>query len=70
MKTSATLIIIFTILGASIDGISAGCFSDELWQDKAVARYHVERACRGYNGKQGVSRARLPPESERLPVDL
>lgn len=55
MKTTIAVATILTLLGVGIDSVSAGCYtSGETWQDTGAARYHAERACRGYDGKQGA----------------
>ncbi|RYP45938.1 hypothetical protein DL768_007783 [Monosporascus sp. mg162] len=62
MKTTTVLATLFTLLGAGIDSVSAGCFGDgEIWQDKGAARWHVERACRGYDGNQGAFQGSFAP---------
>jgi hypothetical protein len=54
MKTAAVLTTIAVILGASVDGVAAGCFGGDYFQDKGNARWHVGRACRGYDNRQGA----------------
>jgi len=55
MKTIilATLI---TFLGVSINSASANCYNSNFppaWFDRDEAQYHVNRACRGYDGLSG-----------------
>jgi hypothetical protein len=55
MKT-AILATLVTFLGVSIDKASAGCYGSDSpsWKYKDNAQYHVNRACRGYDGNAGV----------------
>ncbi|CAD0090247.1 unnamed protein product [Aureobasidium mustum] len=54
MKTTTILATLAVVLGASIDGVTATCFrSGDIFQDKGNARWHVERACKGYDNQQG-----------------
>ncbi len=51
--TTAALTTIIALLGVGIDSVSAACYdSGAVWGDRVAARYHVERACRGYDGKR------------------
>ncbi|CAG8953232.1 hypothetical protein HYFRA_00003435 [Hymenoscyphus fraxineus] len=55
MKTTSTLIALVAFFGTSITTVSADCYTGgDFWQDKGAARYHAERACRGYDGHQGA----------------
>ncbi|KAI0390464.1 hypothetical protein F5Y17DRAFT_461726 [Xylariaceae sp. FL0594] len=46
-----TAVVISTLLATAY----AGCFGGgEAFQDKATSRWHVQRACEGYDGQQGV----------------
>ncbi|KAF5013791.1 hypothetical protein FDECE_209 [Fusarium decemcellulare] len=55
MKTAITFTSIFAIISLGINPVSAGCFGNgDVWQDKAVAREHVVRACKGFDGQQGA----------------
>lgn len=55
MKTATILTTLAVVLGASTDGVAATCYrSGDVFQDKGNARWHVGRACRGYDGNQGA----------------
>ncbi|KAH8716905.1 hypothetical protein GQ44DRAFT_775850 [Phaeosphaeriaceae sp. PMI808] len=55
MKNSISLSALVALLSISIDTVSAGCFSGgDTFPDKGNARYHAERACRGYDGHGGA----------------
>ncbi|KAK9778465.1 putative Lipoprotein [Seiridium cardinale] len=44
-----------TVLLALISTVWAGCYgSGDIFQDKANARYHAQRACEGYDGNAGA----------------
>ncbi|KAM0433475.1 hypothetical protein ACHAPT_004355 [Fusarium lateritium] len=65
MKTTA-LVTIFALLGASVDTVSAACYSTgEKWQDAGRARWHVERACKGYNDNRGRFQGYFAPGEYR-----
>jgi hypothetical protein len=62
MKITITLATVFALLGVGIDSVSAGCYtSGDTWQDPAAARWHVERACRGFDGNQGAFQGEFRP---------
>lgn len=50
--------------------VNAGCFSGgESWQDRGAARWHIERACKGYDGNQGAFQGFFRPgEAKRACV--
>jgi hypothetical protein len=51
-----------TVLSALIAGASASCFSSgDVFQDKANARYHIQRACEGYSGNAGAFQGYFGP---------
>jgi hypothetical protein len=56
----ATLI---TFLGVSIDSASANCYNSlgYSWDDRDNAQYHVNNACRGYDGNQGAFQGVFAP---------
>ncbi|KAH0336348.1 hypothetical protein KCU81_g8603, partial [Aureobasidium melanogenum] len=55
MKTTTMLTTLAVVLGATTDGVAATCYrSGDVFQDKGNARWHVGRACRGYDGNQGA----------------
>ena len=69
MKSTTIITSIFALLGAGITTVSATCQGDQVWQDKAVARWHAERACNGYDGKQGALQGVFAPgEAKRACV--
>ena len=52
MQLTTALAFLSTVLPI---GVSAGCFtSGEVWQDGGAARYHIERACKGYDDNAGA----------------
>ncbi|KAB5559521.1 hypothetical protein GE09DRAFT_1220202 [Coniochaeta sp. 2T2.1] len=54
MKTTA-ISTILALLATGTTTANAGCYtSGDSWQDRGNARYHVERACKGYDGHQGA----------------
>lgn len=62
MKTTTILTTLAVVLGASIDSVAATCFgSGDVFQDKGNARWHVGRACRGYDGNQGAFQGTFAP---------
>ncbi|KAK4462949.1 hypothetical protein QBC42DRAFT_305195 [Cladorrhinum samala] len=61
MKTSAIFSSIVALLGVSPVAVNAGCFGGELWQNPENARWHIDRACRGYDGKQGAFQGYFNP---------
>jgi len=53
--TTAALATVFALLGVGIDSVSARCDnSGETWADAGAARWHVQRACRGFDRKKGA----------------
>jgi hypothetical protein len=53
--TTTALATVFALLGVGIDSVSAECYtSGATWQDRGAARWHVERACNGYDGNPGA----------------
>ncbi|KAJ3522240.1 hypothetical protein NM208_g12942 [Fusarium decemcellulare] len=55
MKTAITFSSIFAFISLSLSPVSAECFgSGDVWQDKGIAREHVVRACKGFDGQQGA----------------
>lgn len=54
-------------LGPFVVGVSANCYtSGVLWEeDRDNAAYHAERACRGYDGQQGVFQGVFQPNERR-----
>lgn len=55
MKTTTVLSTVLAILGTGVTTALANCYgSGDVWQDRANARYHVERACNGYDGHAGA----------------
>ncbi|KAF5012534.1 hypothetical protein FDECE_1401 [Fusarium decemcellulare] len=75
MKTTGYLSSFVLVLAAGTGTVLAGCYGEGLegqtqWpgpldEGRAAARYHVERACRGYDGKQGVFQGTFAPNEER-----
>src|SRR5262245_28208213 len=62
MKVTTVLATLFALLGTSVDSVSAGCYtSGELWQDQGAARWHAERACKGWDGNQGAFQGWFAP---------
>ena len=62
MKTTTALATVFAFLGLGINSVSAGCYSGGAeWRNRDAARFHVERACRGYDGKQGAMQGVFGP---------
>ncbi|KAH0039401.1 hypothetical protein KCU78_g1307, partial [Aureobasidium melanogenum] len=62
MKATTILTTLATVLGANIDGVAATCLgSGDVFQDKGNARWHVGRACRGYDGNQGAFQGTFAP---------
>ncbi|KAK3996565.1 hypothetical protein QBC44DRAFT_402095 [Cladorrhinum sp. PSN332] len=55
MKTTAIFSSLVALLGVSPVAVMAGCYTGgDDWQDRGAARWHIERACKGYDGKQGA----------------
>ncbi|KAG9663985.1 hypothetical protein KCV03_g10276, partial [Aureobasidium melanogenum] len=62
MKTTTILTTLAVILGANIEGVVADCFGGgDVFQDKGNAKWHVGRACRGYDGNQGAFQGTFAP---------
>ena len=62
MKATSTLATLLVLLGATITPAAANCYtSGDVWQDKAAARWHVNRACRGYDGHGGAFTGNFAP---------
>lgn len=60
--TTTALATALTLLGASITTVSATCYTDgAFWPDQGAARYHAERACRGYDGNAGAFQGTFAP---------
>ena len=52
---------VLTFLSVAL-GVSAGCYdSGEVWQDQGAARWHIERACKGYDGNRGAFQGTFAP---------
>jgi len=67
--TSPTMkptLIISSLLAFLLPTASADCFtSGESWADRGNAAFHAQRACSGYDGKQGVFQGTFPPFQTR-----
>jgi hypothetical protein len=69
MKTNVTLVALFGLVG--INNVLAGCYkpssSSDSWDDyqRSDARWHSERACRGYDGNRGVFQGTFLPGEAR-----
>ncbi|KAK5658007.1 hypothetical protein OQA88_2561 [Cercophora sp. LCS_1] len=51
MKFTTTLLSLLT----TITTVHAECYSTgDTWQNAEAARWHIERACKGYDGNQGA----------------
>ncbi|KAI8297743.1 hypothetical protein K4K59_003233 [Colletotrichum sp. SAR11_240] len=61
MKT-VSILTVFGVLGTNITNVSAGCYTGgDTWANKGDAVYHAGRACRGYDGNQGVFQGSFAP---------
>ena len=60
--TTTAIATVFALLGVGIDSVSADCYtSGAFWPDQGAARFHAERACRGYDGNQGAFQGEFRP---------
>ncbi|KAH7130677.1 hypothetical protein B0J11DRAFT_613259 [Dendryphion nanum] len=62
MKTTMSISTLVALLSIGVSTVSAGCFSGgDTWPDKANARWHAERACRGFDGHGGAFSGNFAP---------
>ncbi|KAF4460986.1 hypothetical protein FALBO_12222 [Fusarium albosuccineum] len=72
MKTTAAILLLLLTTAAIVSLLGLASFasatwfgSGEHWQDKAKARWHVERACKGYDGNAGKFQGVFKPGETR-----
>ncbi|KAH7130115.1 hypothetical protein B0J11DRAFT_244329 [Dendryphion nanum] len=72
MMTTMSISTLITLLSIGVTTVSAGCYSrGDTWPDKGTARWHAERACRGFDGHGGAFSGTFAPfETKRACVGL
>ncbi len=70
--TTALITLVAAVMSAGIDPAAARCFqTGAKYDNKDTARYHVARACEGYDGKRGAFQGRYAPgEVKSACVDI
>jgi hypothetical protein len=72
VSTTALIPLVAALMSAGISPVSAGCyFAGLAFPDRSVAKWHVRRACEGYDGNRGALQGSFAPvETKSACVDI